>query len=164
LEIDFDVADMRHVSQEHRDQAFDVVLACDNAIPHLLSEEAIRRAFRAFFQCTRPGGGCLISVRDYAKEDLSKRQIKPYGIREVDGVRWLLWQVWEPHGSTYDLTLYLVEDRGHTECRTHAFRTTYHAVGIPRLMALMREAGFEGLRRIDGRFFQPIIIGHKPRS
>ena len=100
-----------------------------------------------------------MSVRDYEKEDLSKQQIKPYGIREENGTRWLLWQVWDPHGPTYDVTLYFIEDHGEAECRTHAFRSTYYAVGIPKLMELMSEAGFEDVRRLDDRFFQPIIMG-----
>ncbi len=158
LKIRFSVADMRDAFIHHA-REFDVVISCDNSVPHLLTDEDILSAFRQFFRCTRPRGGCIVSVRDYEKEDLSKQQIKPYGIREQNGVRWLLWQVWDCHGSTYDVTMYLVEDQGEAECRTRAFRTTYYAVGIPKLMELMREAGFEDVRRLDDRFFQPIITG-----
>ncbi len=158
LKINFSVADMRE-SFAHHARQFDVVLSCDNSVPHLLTDEDILLAFRQFFQCTRPGGGCIISVRDYEKEDLSKRQIKPYGIREENGVLWLLWQLWDPHGATYDVNMYFVEDHGGTECRTHKFRSTYYAVGIPKLMELMRHAGFEDVTRRDNCFFQPVITG-----
>lgn len=158
LSIAFSVADMRNVFGHHARQ-FDVVLSCDNSVPHLLTDDDILTAFRQFHQCTRPGGGCIVSVRDYEKEDLSKRQVKSYGIREEAGVRWLLWQVWDPHGSTYEVTLYFLEDRGGAECRTHAMRSTYYAVKIPHLIDLMEQAGFVGVRRLDGRFFQPVIIG-----
>lgn len=158
LTIAFSTADMRE-SFTHHTRQFDVVISCDNSVPHLLTDDDILTAFRQFYQCARPGGGCIVSVRDYEKEDLSKQQIKPYGIREENGTRWLLWQVWDPHGSTYDVTLYFVEDRGGSECRTHALRSTYYAVGIPKLMDLMRQAGFENVNRLDGRFFQPVIIG-----
>lgn len=158
LSIGLSVADMRDAFRHHR-REFDVVISCDNSIPHLLTDEDILSAFRQFFRCTRPGGGCLVTVRDYEREDLSKQQIKPYGVRDEDGVRWLLWQVWDPHGTTYNVTMYVVEDRGGSECRTHVFRSTYYAVGIPRLMELMKEAGFEEVRRVDNRFFQPVITG-----
>lgn len=158
LSIAFSVADMRSAFDHHKRQ-FDVVLSCDNSVPHLLTDADILAAFRQFHQCTRPGGGCLVSVRDYEKEDLSKPQVKPYGIRDEAGVRWLLWQVWDPHGSTYRVTMYFVEDRGKKECRTLVMRAEYYAVRIPGLMDLMRDAGFEDVRRIDDRFFQPIIIG-----
>jgi SAM-dependent methyltransferase len=158
LKIGFSVADMRNAFSHHA-REFDVVISCDNSVPHLLTDEDILCAFRQFFRCTRPGGGCLITVRDYEREDLSQQQIKPYGVREQDGIRWLLWQVWDPHGSTYDVTMYFVEDRGEPDCRTHVFRSTYYAVGIPKLMNLMMEAGFADVRRVDNRFFQPVIIG-----
>ena len=158
LSIRFSVADMRQAHDHHAAQ-FDVVMACDNAVPHLLSDEDILSAFRQFHACTRPGGGCIVTVRDYEKEDLSSQRIKPYGIREENGVRWLLWQVWDPHLPTYDFTFYLVEDRGERECRTHALRCTYYAVTIPRLMELLGQAGFADVRRLDGKFFQPMIVG-----
>ena len=158
ITIAFSVADMRE-SYAHHAQQFDVVISCDNAVPHLLTDADILAGFKQFHQCTRPGGGCLITVRDYEQEDLSKQQIKSYGVRDEHGVRWLLWQVWDPHGSTYDVTMYFVADRGEPDCRTHVIRATYYAVGIPKLIDLMKQAGFVDVRRVDNRFFQPVIIG-----
>ena len=158
MSIEFSVADMRS-AHDHHSKDFDIVLSADNSVPHLLTEEDILIAFRQFFACTRPGGGCIVTVRDYEKEDLSKQQIKPYGIREHGGARWLGWQVWDPNPPTYDVTMYFVEDRGESECQTHVMRSTYYAIGIPRLIELMSEAGFADVQRLDGRFFQPIIIG-----
>ena len=158
VKIAFSVSDMREAFIHHAGQ-FDVVISCDNSVPHLLTDQDILAAFRQFHQCTRPGGGCIVSVRDYDKEDLSRQQIKPYGIREQNGARWLLWQVWDPRGTTYSVTMYFVEDRGESECRTHVMRSTYYAVGIPKLINLMRQAGFDDVRRLDDRFFQPIIMG-----
>lgn len=158
--IAFSVADMCQAHKHHASQ-FDVVMSCDNSIPHLLSDEDILSAFRQFHACTRPGGGCIITVRDYEQKDLSKQQIKPYGLREEKGVRWLLWQVWDPHPPMYDVTMYFAEDRGGPECTTHVMHSTYYAVGIQRLKELMSQAGFEGVRRLDDRFFQPMLIGTK---
>jgi SAM-dependent methyltransferase len=158
LQIAFSVADMREAFAHHG-RKFDVVISCDNSVPHLLTDDDIRMALCQFYRCACTGGGCLISVRDYEKEDFSRQQIKPYGIRVQDGIRWLIWQVWDPHGTTYDLSIYFVEDRGGTECRTYLFRSTYYAVRIPRLMELMKEAGFTDVCRVDGRFFQPVLFG-----
>ncbi len=160
LSIAFSVADMRGAYNHHKRQ-FDLVISCDNAVPHLLTNEDILTAFRQMFECTRPGGGCIISVRDYENEDLTKTQVKPYGIREEDGVRWVLFQVWEPKGRTYDLTIYFVEDRGGSQCQTHALRSTYNTIGIPKIRDLMSQAGFVDVNRLDRRFFQPLIIGKR---
>jgi 2-polyprenyl-3-methyl-5-hydroxy-6-metoxy-1,4-benzoquinol methylase len=160
LEIDFHVCDMRHVF-DHFSRQFDVVISCDNSVPHLLNDEEIRQTFEQFWRCTRPGGGCIISVRDYEKEDCSQRQVKPYGIRDHDGTRWLLSQVWEPNKSTYDVSMYLIEDQGGNDCRTHIFRATYYPIPIARLIELLKEVGFQDVERLDDRFFQPMIVGTK---
>jgi SAM-dependent methyltransferase len=160
LPIAFSVADMREVHHHHLRQ-FDVVVACDNAIPHLLSDDALLAAFQAFFQCVRPGGGCLISVRDYDKEERSGLQVKAYGVRLEGSIRYLLFQVWEFHGLIYDLALYYVEDRGDANPATRVMRSQYYAVSIDKLMTLLRDAGFQKVQRLDDRFFQPLIIGTK---
>jgi hypothetical protein len=41
-------------------------------------------------------------------------------------------------------------------------RSEYYAVPITRLLELMTEAGFSAVRRIDDRFFQPLLAGFKP--
>ena len=163
LSIDFSVADMRDVSRQHL-QPFDVVIACDNSVPHLLSDADILTAFTEFFACLRPGGGCIVSVRDYELGDLSSQQVKPFGMRVSNGVRWLLWQVWDPRPPLYDLTMYFVEDRGEPECLARAMRSTYYAVGITKVVDLMRAAGFANVQRLDGQFFQPLVIGTRPVS
>lgn len=158
LSVAFSVADMRRAFDHHQ-RRFDVVISCDNSVPHLLSNGDILAAMKQFYYCTRPGGGCIITVRDYEKEDLTRQQVKSYGIREDNGIRWLLWQVWDPHPMTYDVTMYFVEDHGESVCKTHTFRARYYAISIPKLITLMQQAGFEDVRRLDDRFFQPMIVG-----
>lgn len=161
LEIPFSIADMRQAAAHHQEQ-FDLVIACDNSVPHLLTDEDLLAAFQQFHACTRPGGGCLISVRDYDREERAGVQVKPYGIREEGGVRYLVWQVWEFHGSIYDLAMYFVEDRGGSSCNTRVMRSQYYAVGTDKLMDLMGQAGFVHVERLDGRFYQPVLVGRRP--
>jgi SAM-dependent methyltransferase len=158
LDISFSVADMRNAYNHHRRQ-FDLVIACDNAIPHLLSDADILTAFRQFYQCTRPGGGCLISVRDYDQEERAGVQCKTYGVRRQGDTRFIPFQVWEFHGQLYDVSFYFIEDAGGSECRTHVMRTTYYAIGIDTLLSLLKEAGFRNVQRLDDRFFQPVVVG-----
>jgi hypothetical protein len=60
--------------------------------------------------------------------------------------------------------MYFIEDTGGSECTTHVMRATYYAVPVVRLVDLMTEGGFHDVRRIDGRFFQPLIVGFKNRE
>jgi SAM-dependent methyltransferase len=163
LAIDFSVADMRRAYAYHRKQ-FDLVLACDNAIPHLLTDAELLTAFEQMFACARPGGGCLITVRDYEREERTGVQVKPYGVRAEGGVRYVVFQVWECHGDVYDLAMYFVEDRGGPSCLTHVMRSQYYAVGTGKLLALLRRAGFQDVERLDGRFYQPVLLARKPGS
>jgi 2-polyprenyl-3-methyl-5-hydroxy-6-metoxy-1,4-benzoquinol methylase len=78
LPIDFSVADMRQAYEHHR-RRFDLVIACDNAVPHLLTDEDLLTAFGQFFACVRPGGGVLLTVRDYEKEDKAPWRTLPPG-------------------------------------------------------------------------------------
>lgn len=128
LDIKFSVADMRHAYVHHGKQ-FDLVIACDNSVPHLLSDEDIVLAFEQMYACTRPGGGCLISVRDYDREERSGVQVKPYGLRSEGTTRYLLFQVWEFDGVYYDLSMYFVEDDGGAEVTTRVMRSRYYSCG-----------------------------------
>ena len=47
--IPFAVADVRTLA-EQVEGTFDAVLACDNALPHLLTDEDLRRGLRTFFR------------------------------------------------------------------------------------------------------------------
>jgi SAM-dependent methyltransferase len=156
--IDFATADMRALPAAYWGQ-FDVVIACDNSVPHLLSDADLLRAFEQMFACVRSGGGCLITVRDYDREEKTGVQVKPYGVRDEDGVRYLVFQVWDFQGDIYDLTMYFVEDRGGLNCSARVLRSQYYAVGTGKLVALLEQAGFQSVQRLDGQFYQPVLVG-----
>ncbi|MGH7927403.1 MAG: class I SAM-dependent methyltransferase [Candidatus Binatia bacterium] len=158
LKINFSVADMR-VAHTHHANTFDVVLCADNSLPHLLTDDEILQALEQFFACTRAGGLCIISVRDYAALEKSGLQFKPYGVRVEGHVRYALFQVWEWHGSLYDMHFYIVRDDGTETCQTQVMRSTYYAISIAELMELMARAGFDKVQRLDDVFFQPVVVG-----
>lgn len=157
------VADMRQVFEHHR-RTFDAVIACDNSVPHLLTDADIWRAFEQFFRCTAPGGLCLISVRDYDAVEKGGLRLIPHGVRQEEGTRYVLFQVWEWEGERYHTTMYVIEDPKTAGPAAHAMRSTYYAVSIARLMDLLRQAGFVEVERIDGGFFQPVVLGRRPRT
>jgi hypothetical protein len=152
---------MRAAHAHHRRQ-FDVVISCDNSITHLLTDDDLILALRQMYDCTRPGGGCLLTVRDYDREERGKGLVRPYGVREEGGKRYVIFQVWDFEGDIYDLAMYFVtDDRTSGEIVTHAVRTQYHAVGTDHLLDLMRRAGFTRAERLDGRFYQPALVGDR---
>jgi ubiquinone/menaquinone biosynthesis C-methylase UbiE len=162
--VSFSVCDMRSASTHHR-TGFDIAISCDNSLPHLLTDEDIIVALKEMFRCIRPGGGILITVRDYDREERGRNLVRLYGVREQDGKRYLLFQVWDFEGDRYDLTMYFIEeDIVSKEVRTHAMRSRYYAIGIKRLLAMMEEVGFEKVTRHDQDFYQPVLTGTKPAA
>lgn len=162
VHIDFSVCDMRRAHARHG-TGFDIVLSGDNSLPHLLTDDDISLALREMFACLAPGGGCVITVRDYDSEPRGRNIVKPYGMRMEGDKRYLLFQVWDFEGDCYDLAFFFVEeDLVSGEARTRVMRSRYYAISTKRLCELMRNAGFEGVRRIDSAFYQPILVGTKP--
>ncbi|HEX8243480.1 MAG TPA: hypothetical protein VF541_08295 [Longimicrobium sp.] len=98
-------------------------------------------------------------MRDYAALPRGPAEVQHYGVRETDGARYLLLQHRAFDGDHYDLTFYVIEDRGGNDAATHAMRTRYYAIPTDRLVALMQDAGFTRVERLDGAFYQPLIVG-----
>jgi SAM-dependent methyltransferase len=163
LTIHFSVADMR-VAHKHHSRTFDVVVCADNSLPHLLTDGDIVQALEQFFACTNPGGSCIVSVRDYAALEHGGLQFKPCGVRVEGGARYVLFQVWEWQGSLYNVHFYVVCDEGTENCETHVMRSTYFAISIAELMLMMGRAGFEKVQRVNGVFFQPVLVGVRPNA
>jgi SAM-dependent methyltransferase len=160
LAVDAKVADMRAAWSAHQ-RPFDVVLCADNALPHLLTDEDILHALRELLRCTAPGGICLVSIRDYDAIDLQTQRVHPHGVREADGARWVLLQVWNPRPPLYETSFYVIQDRRPDGVDTRVMRALYYALPVPRLVELMREAGFDDVRRLDEAFYQPLVVGRR---
>jgi len=159
LDIAFSVCDMREAYQHHGG-GYDLVISCDNSIPCLLSDDDILAAMREMSACLRPGGGCLITVRDYDREERGKGIVKPHGARDVGDTRNVVFQVWDFDGDYYDLTMYFVEEnRTSKTVQTHAMRSRYYAISPSKVVTLMEEAGFAAVKRLDDGFYQPVLIG-----
>lgn len=184
LDITWQQADMLDAFEAHGRRQFDLVLAYDNAIPHLPDDAAIARAFAQMHACTRPGKGCLISVRDYeallaALPPERPPSLHPYGIRpgRTPDEALAALQVWRFEATDpaqpdmvpwYSLDMIFVElpppggELPSPTLTTRVMRTRYRAIGIPRLLELLGAAGFVDVARIDDRGHQPILVGTRP--
>ncbi|HEY7542823.1 MAG TPA: class I SAM-dependent methyltransferase [Methylomirabilota bacterium] len=144
--------------------AFDIVLLGDNALPHLDSEADISAALADCFRCVRPRGGCLISMRDYqSPPPTGTVEVRPYGERLWAGRRYQLRQVWTWRGPRYDLS-FEITPADEADAKAVVLKTSYLAIPIERVAGLMRSVGFENVRRVDGRFFQPVLVGTRSQA
>ena len=158
LAIDARVADLRTLSRTFS-ETFDAVLACDNAVPHLLTDFEIVTAFGECRKCLRTRGVLILSVRDYAAIERKSPDVRPYGSRVQGERRFTAEQVWMWDGDRYDVSLNLIEEAPGEAPQHHVFRTRYYAVTIDRLLELLVDGGFTCVERRDGAFFQPLVLG-----
>lgn len=162
VQIKFQVADMRQVWEVYQ-REFDIVIACDNSVPHLLGNDEILSAFRQFHKCVKSGGCCMISVRDYALLENREKQIMyPRLVHQTDNGQVVLFDVWDFDGAYYEITTYIVEDVGKPVAQTQVLRGgKYYCVEISTLEKLFKEAGFREVITLRDRFFQPLLIAKK---
>jgi SAM-dependent methyltransferase len=164
LQISFGIADMRQLLTSY-DQPFDVVVACDNAVPHLLSDGDIRQAFDQFYQCTTASGGCIISVRDYANMERGSKKLQPRHAHKTSTGHLIVFDLWEFDGDYYDFTTYLIDDQGQPNANAQVIRGgRYYCVTLTKLEALLRDAGFRHVTILRERYYQPLLVGTKNHS
>jgi SAM-dependent methyltransferase len=159
--ISFSVCDMLS-AHSHHGGGFDLVISCDNALPHLLTDESVCAALKQIFDCARPGGGCLITIRDYEHEKRGKNIFKPYGVRVEGSIRYAIFQVWDFEGDIYDLTLFIVkEDLDSQQVTAESMCCRYYAISTAKMMRLMEQVGFQQVKRVDNPYL-PFLLGTVP--
>ncbi len=164
LSITFGVADVRTLSDQVAG-TFDVVLSCDNALPHLLTDEDLKRAACSMADKLRPGGLLLASIRDY---DALVRERQPATLpRVIDeaGRRRIVFQVWDwaPDGRMYEVHQFIVHGTG-SDWHTAHYTTQYRALLREELHAILESAGFAKLRWLmpqESGYYQPVVIARK---
>lgn len=159
VNIPFEVADMRALSSVVEGQ-FDVVIAFDNAIPHLLTDEDLHAAARELRAKTRPGGIVMASIRNY--DELLEERPEAMSPRVLDtpqGKR-IVFQVWDWEDETYKVTQFIVlPQNGEWEMRY--FTTRYRALRRDKLAEALKLAGFTTTRWLmpeDDAYYQPVIV------
>lgn len=141
----------------------DVAIACDNALPHLLSLHDIRAALLEFKRCVRAGGGFVLSMRDYSvPPPPGTVEHHPYGERVWGGRRFLAEQEWRWDGPTYRVVLRIRPLEHAADAKVVEVETTYLAVAVSAILELMSDVGCTDVQRVDGVYYQPLLLGTAP--
>jgi SAM-dependent methyltransferase len=158
------VCDFRDLASTLKDE-YDLIISCDNAIPHLLSDDDILLAFKNIYAKTRKG--VLFSVRDYDNIDKTQTHMQPYGYRIINGVKTYVFQRWIFEGDIYTVSFFFIRENSskpRSSVTGSVFNTKYYAVSTTKLMDLLGQAGFKDIRCIKDKYFQPVIIGISSRG
>ena len=77
------------------------------------------------------------------------------------GRRYHLRQVWNWRGPRYDYSFEITPVDGIDDYAT-ILKSSYLAIPVAQVAELMNVVGFQGVRRVDDRFFQPVLVGTRP--
>lgn len=161
LSVHFRIDDMRLLNNAPLSH-YKVVMAMDNSLPHLDSDEEILNALIAMHRRLKNEGILLLSLRDYEKILLERPKITP-PLFFIDGqYRRIIHQVWDwIDERRYIVHLYITcEDSD--GWKSHHFNGQYRAIEVNEVAALMRKAGFTEIRILmpkETDYYQPIIYG-----
>jgi SAM-dependent methyltransferase len=165
LAVGSEVADILEL-EEMAEGPFDVVLACDNSLAHMLDDDALDRAVANMATRTRPGGLVLTSIRDYDALGETRPQFAPPSTLDIPNSRRIMLQFWDwrDEGRVYGMTLFILHRADGDWKMTHS-ETALRAVRRDELTAAFDRAGLESIEWHmpgDDGFYQPLITARKP--
>jgi len=162
LNVRFAVADVRELECAF-DQQFDVVISCNNSLPHLLTDEDLTLALRNIRHVLTDKGLFVASIRDYDRllaEKPSFIAMNPGGTHEEEVI---VFQIWDwSESDTYLLRLFIMNQAA-SEWRVKEIRTRYRAMRRNELTAALESAGFARIAWHEPEqsgYFQPIVTAH----
>lgn len=143
-------------------EKFDIVIAMDNALPHMLTGEALGAAVKSIVGQIRPGGIFVGSIRDYDSLLTEKPPYSPPYIHRTDKGQRVSFQTWIWNGDNYQLTQYIIDD-GET-LQISRFVCEYRATRREELTHLFLANGCSRVNwkfPEETQFYQPIVIARK---
>ena len=160
-EICFRQADFCALSKTFSEQ-FDIVIAMDNALPHMLSTTALESAVRSITYQIVPGGMFVASIRDYDSLLEEKPVYSAPYIHKTEKGKRVSFQIWEWHGDNYKFTQYIIKDEG--EPQISKFECEYRATRRKELTDLLLANGCKEVvwkMPEETGFYQPMVIAKK---
>lgn len=155
--VRFAWADFRCL-EEAFTETFHIVIAMDNALPHMLTREDLERAVKSMAGRVRPGGLFVASIRDYDQLLEEKPPCsKPY-IHKIENRKRVSFQTWDWSGDHYHLTQYIIEDGPFLEIGK--YESEYRAVKREELTSLLYQACFKQVTWMFTEktgFYQPVV-------
>ena len=144
------------------DGPFDVVLSCDNSLPHLLSDHDLVLAASNIRSNLKSNGTFLASIRDY--DEILETRPNSTMPRVFDDGRRIVFQVWDwlNDGSrNYVFHLFIMTRAPDGSWAVSVHAAQYRAMRRLELARVLMDAGFSGTRWLmpeETGYYQPIVI------
>jgi len=143
-------------------EKFDIVIAMDNALPHMLSSASLEKAIKSIVNQINNGGLFVASIRDY---DLMLKEKPAYStpyIHKTGKGQRVLFQTWDWAGENYKFIQYIIDDEETTQISK--FECEYRATRREEITKFLYA---NGCRKVDwelpekASFYQPIVVARK---
>lgn len=161
VKIRFEHADFCALSKSFS-ESFDIVIAMDNALPHMLTSDALESAVRSITDQIRSGGIFVASIRDYDSLLVGKPPYSPPYIHKTESGQRVSFQTWIWSGDNYRLTQYIIDDEA--KLQISKFECEYRATRREELTNKLLDHGCsEVVWKFpqETNFYQPILIAKK---
>lgn len=161
VDIRFEHADFCALNETFTEQ-FDIIIAMDNALPHMLSEHALAVAIKSITKQIATGGVFVTSIRDYDALLMEKPPYSPPYIHKNDNGQKVSFQTWEWKGDNYKLIQYIIDDE--ETLHISKFECEYRATRREEMTKLLMENGCsEVVWKFpeETGFYQPIVVAKK---
>lgn len=161
VNIRFENADFRDLTKTFSEQ-FDIVIAMDNALPHMLTKNVLETAVKSIVNQIAMGGMFVASIRDYDVLIDSKPPYSAPYIHKTEKGQRVSFQTWEWNGENYKLIQYIIDDEKNLQ--VSKFECEYRAVRREELTNLLISNGCKSVVwkfPEETGFYQPIVIAKK---
>jgi len=162
--VSLSVADLLTLDRQ-LNNSFDIIISCDNTLPHLLADDELLTALKNIHGKLEPGGLFLSSIRDY--DQIIKDRPQFTTPREFDGVngRRIVFQTWEwlEGERNYLFHLFILkENQGNWT--VSQYTTKYRILLRNELTETLKMAGYSDIHwqmPSESGYYQPIVIARK---
>jgi SAM-dependent methyltransferase len=165
VSMGFSVADFRDLGATIS-KKFDVILSCDNAIAHCLSDDDLSAALASIRTQLNPDGLLLLSLRDYDALLADKRHFNNQHVHDRPDGRRVVFQLWDwaNDDRSYRNHQFLIkENNGQYELKH--FETVLRVLLHDEIITAVRAADYKDVRWHDPEesgYYQPIVTARNP--
>ena len=143
-------------------ETFDMIICMDNALPHMLSHDALVSAIASITGRMKKDGIFVASIRDYDALLMYKPPYSPPYIHKTASGQRVSFQTWVWEDDHYKLIQYIIDDektRGISK-----FECEYRATRREEITDLLLAGGCSEVKWLfpeESGFYQPIVVARK---
>lgn len=163
LKIDFRRADFSQLP-DVVEGPFDAVICKGNALPHLITDEAIETALLTFYELLRPGGLLIVGMRDFEPfMEHRPRFIPGFDHRDDDDNEFITFDIWEWEDGPPIIAiqnLFMIRGKG-DRYETIKRKVTFRPLSTDEVQVVLLEVGYEDIVQHPDRR-EEVLVARKP--